>query len=264
MGADDLNLVWSLAVALTVSYLMALLILRSVFRREGLAKLATPAAVIVLPPYAGLLLGAIFYAAAPASSFDHWYMLVASVLASAAMVPVFWLVHSIRRPSEMAALALVVAYGFVAGHGGGVSAERVGYHFFWAIPVVMLASFLVALLVLRSMFRNEGWAKALFAAMLVAQFACTLPPFQASMNDTPLAAAGRWYLWYMAVKTLFLAVFFFLPAVLLLALWLIAFVRHSLLGERSYGWEAAAALLLGACTVWYAAYAMWWATFDKL
>jgi hypothetical protein len=244
-----------------VSFLIALLILRSVYRRDDPAKLALPAALVALSPYAGLLLGVVSFASAPASRSDHWHMAIASVLAPAVLLPVFRLILSIRRQSEIAALALVIGFCLVAwGSGGQVSADRLGESFDWSLPLVMLVSFGVALVILLLTFRSEGPAKAIFAAVLLAQLACALPSDVAvlfgfgpdsGLNGLVLAA-----IWALIVS--------FFPAALLLVVWLLAVVRHSLRGERSYRWEACAAALLGVATVWWAAYSAWWATFDSL
>lgn len=158
MGEEELRLLGAVVAAVAVSLLIALLILRSVYRRDHPAKLALPSLLIALSPYAGLLLGVVSFASAPASRSDHWHMATASVLAPAVLLPVL----SIRQPSEIAALALVIGFCLVAlGSSGQLSADRLGESFDWSIPVVMLASFGVALVILLLTFRSEGPAKAI-------------------------------------------------------------------------------------------------------
>lgn len=196
MGEEELRLLGAVVAAVAVSFLIALLILRSVYRREDLAKLALPAALVALSPYAGLLFGLVSFASAPANRSDHWHMATASVLAPAVLLPVIRLILSIRRPSEIAALALVIGFCLVAlGSSGQLSADRLGESFDWSIPVVMLASFGVALVILLLRFRSEGPAKAIFAAVLLAQLACALPSDVAVLfgfgPDSGLNGVGR-------------------------------------------------------------------------
>jgi hypothetical protein len=126
--------------------------------------------------------------------------------------------------------------------------------------MVMLVSFGVALVILLLTFRSEGPAKAIFAAVSLAQLACALPSEVAVLfGFGPDSGFGG-----IVFATIWALIFSFFPATLLVAVWLVVFVRHSLWGERSYGWEAFAASLLGIATVWWAAYSAGWATFDSL
>lgn len=261
MGEWELRLLGAVVAAVAVSFFIAFLILRSVYRRDDLAKLALSAVLIAPSPYIGLLLGAVSLASVPASRSDRWYMATASVLAPAILLPVFRLILSMRRPSEIAALALVIGFCLIAWEWGGqVSADRLGENFDWSLPVVMLVSFVVALVVLAPSVRSEGPAKAVFAAVLLSQLACALPSDVAVLfGFGPDSGLGG-----IVFATIWALIFSFFPAPLLLAVWLFASIRHSLRGEKSYGWEAFAASLLGIGIVWWAAYSAWWATFDNL
>ena len=272
MGTREESLLWALPVAVVASVLIAWLILRSVFRHDHPAKLVSASILVVLYPYAVLLLYAIVYAISPVGRFDQWYvrlcMLIALAFASAVIIAVLWFMLFVRRSrvkryKEAIATALVVGICLVAWKGQ-VSAEDLGDSFTAAAPVVLPGSFAVALLILRSMFQPEDFAKAVFASVLIAHLACTLPLFDATMNDVSWADSKSFYLWYLIVETLFLAIIFIFPTVILVCLWGFATVRHSLSGERTYKWEASIALLLGAWTIWWVAGAMWWTTFDKL
>jgi hypothetical protein len=266
VGTREESLLCALPVAVVASILIAWLILRSVFRREHPAKLVSASVLVVLYPYAVLLLYAIVDAISPVGKFDQWYVqlyiLIPLSFASAILMVVLWLtVRPLdgKRYGAAAALALVIGICLVAWGHEQVSEERLRDGFSWATPVVMPVSFLVVLLILRSLFRPETAAKAVYAAVLIAHFACTMPPVAAVFY--PEAPSGRWGAIF--VDMTFFLLFIFLPAVFLLILWLCSFTRHSFPGERSYAGEAWMASLIGAYSVFWNADATW-STFDKL
>jgi hypothetical protein len=206
VSADQLELAQALLrpllAATAVSFLIALLILRSVFRRDALAKVARVSLLIALLAFV-----------VPA---------IAAFIAAAT-----W-------PTESSS-----SYDLE---------ESLGRQF----PLVVAVSFAVALSLLWWRFRQEDRAKLVFASVLVAQFACTIPFLDMVFYQMELE---KWSL------SLFLSVFTwrlwlhpaFAPWLLSLVVWLIAFVRHSRPGEKSYTLEAVIALVLVVgVTFWFA------------
>ena len=109
-------------------------------------------------------------------------MLIALACASAALIVILWLMVFAGNRPEFGGYkwpvltAVAIGICIVAWGREQVNTGQFGDSFGYATPVVMVASFLMAFLVLRSLFRREGSAKAVFAAVLIAQFACTVPP----------------------------------------------------------------------------------------
>jgi len=269
MGEDEQSLLAAMMVAMPVSVGIAWLILRSVFRNETPAKLVSASALVILYPYAALLFCAVVYAVSPVDNFDRWYMRNYSLgilsIASAVLLVALWFTLFIRPLGKwsygaIAGTVLAVGICLVAWEHEQVTVGRFDDGYFWALPLVMLMSSLVGSLILRSLFPGERRAKVMFAASLLGPLACTMPSYIASLFA--LGADGG--LVGIIFATVGAIIFVFLPAMLLLLLWLVASARHSLRREASYTWEASAALLLSACTIWWAANTTWWTTFDKL
>jgi hypothetical protein len=269
------KLLIALIVAIVVSFLSAWLILRSVFRHEEPKRLVPASVLAIMYPYAVLLLYAVVYATFPLGEFDLWdvrsYMLIVLACASTGLIVILRLIVSRgNRPTfegynrAVVLAAVVIGICIVTWGHQKVNTAQFGDSFAYATPVVTVVSFLLALLTSRSLFRAEGSAKAVFAAVLIAQFACTVPPLLAVVYDAPVSHGGLPYpMWRWTGETLFFLLFVFFPAVFLPLLWLVAFVRHSFQSERSYEWEAKTALLIGACSVlWNAHFA--WSTLEKL
>src|SRR5262245_36537862 len=101
VGTREESLLWALPVAVVASVLIAWLILRSVFRHDHPTKLVSASALVVLYPYAVLLLYTIVYAISPVGRFDQWYvqlyMMIALAFASVVLIVVLWFTLFVRR-----------------------------------------------------------------------------------------------------------------------------------------------------------------------
>jgi hypothetical protein len=169
--------------------LVALLILRSVFRRQGLAKLAFASALAALLP-----------------------------------------------------TAVVIGIGFNASRLEEASAHDLESRLFWVPPTFTWIAFPIAWLILRYLFPRESSAKAVFACVLIAQFACATPLLAAIVYPW-LPTSDPWSL-QIAEQTFFHLITF-LPDLLLLVLWVTVIIRHSRGEDRGYEREAAIAVVIG-------------------
>ena len=206
MSADQLELakalLRTLPAATAGSFLVALLILRSVLRGDALARIAVAALLIAFSAFV-----------VPA---------IAAFIASAA--------------SPLAS----ASYDFEESFGR-------------KLPLLIAVSFTITLVLLRWRFRRENWAKLIFAAVLIALFACAIPFMDVlfyvmELKKWSVGVIIRVFFWRMWIGRTFA------PWLLLLVLWLVVFVRHSLPGEKSYTVEAATSLVLGVCLTFWIAY----------
>jgi hypothetical protein len=163
MGEDGQNLLLATVVAMSVSVGIAWLVLRSVFGSETPAKLVSASGMVILYPYAALLLYATAYAVSPIGGYDRWsarwYMMYALALASAALLIVLWWLLFVRQTKgESWAYKAVAVTGVIAGaclvgwRRDQLDADVLFDSFSWATPAVLLSSFLVAVLTLQSVF----------------------------------------------------------------------------------------------------------------
>ena len=202
----------ALAAAMPVSGAIAWLLLLSVFPREAPGRLIATSAMVVAYPYAALLVYAAGYAASPIGRFDQWhvqwYLMAVLALTSSAVLSILgWLFFARGAKQYRRTLGAIIVTASIAGlclvvsGHEQVTAEALRNSFAHAMPVIIPASFLFALLILRAQSGPDSMAKALFGAVMVAQFACVLPIFAAVGGSFGLCGAdlrgcllplGRW------------------------------------------------------------------------
>jgi Na+/proline symporter len=189
------GLLWTTPAVTVGAFLVALLILRSVFRRPDLAKLGFASTLVASMPAAVVIAGC----------------LIASLLGEASVDN---LIKSLLR----------------------------------VVPLLLPVSFLTASLIFWRLLASEDPAKRMFASVLTAQLACAVPIVAAAVHALAPTDAPWWA--EAAVQAFFVG-FTFLPAVLLVSLWLVAIVRQSRSAEQSYKAEARTALGIGiGAMVW--------------
>ena len=139
----------------------------------------------------------------------------------------------------------IVGASLISWRYGGMDTHSLDDILYWGLAAFMPVSVLIALFVLRGIFRGERTAKLVFTSVLIAQFASALPFLTAIVHAQmpDFVPFGN----EVVVLALVNAIVF-LPSVLLLILWLLALLRHARSGERAYAREAWTAAVIGLCS----------------